>query len=475
MPNDSVVEKKAGHSMGGSVISDTGMDLRGLSRFIDADHRAGGNATLIQTAGVSIPPPRNDEAPKQQPIQSAEGRNVARRSAKIALASIVALAGMYAVLVQQRVVTSDEAIVSAYVAAVRTPIEGNVSGIALRVGSKVEQGRVIGHVENPRAFDQQLENLTFRQQEDHGAVSALGGEISELLRQKSELENRAEAHRTAVCARLERRLRQAAALLDAKRVASQQAGVELERSRNLREVGAVTEADFERRKSETEIAKCEQAAAEAELAELQAELDAARKGVLAEPGASADVPYSQQRIDEIRLRLADLHATRTNLVLRSDQTAADVTRQVKHSELMRSSAIIAPVTGTVWRLESTNGEHIATGDTLTEIVDSSHPFLLISIPQDRVPDIELGARVKFKLSGETQQRTGTVVSIAGLTGDDENRRFAAIPLPKSTKRMAGVRVRFDDMQSGESLVGRTARAVISANGRNLLSQSLASF
>src|SRR4051812_6190492 len=109
MPNDSAVEKKAGHAIGGSVISDTGMDLRGLSQFIDADHRAAGDATLIQTARVSIPPPRNDEGPKQQPIQSAEGRHVVRRSAKIALASIVALAGMYAVLVQQRVVTSDEA------------------------------------------------------------------------------------------------------------------------------------------------------------------------------------------------------------------------------------------------------------------------------------------------------------------------------------------------------------------------------
>jgi multidrug resistance efflux pump len=237
----------------------------------------------------------------------------------------------------------------------------------------------------------------------------------------------------------------------------------------------VTEADFERRQSESEIAKFEQTAAEAEVAELQTELDAAGKGILAEPGVSGDVPYSQQRIDEIKLRLADLHATRANLVLRAGQTAADVTRQLKHSELMRSSAIIAPVTGTVWRLESTNGEHIGNGDTLTEIVDSSHPFLLISIPQDRVPDIQLGAQVKFKLSGEAQQRTGTVVSIAGITGDDENRRFAAIPLPHSTKRMAAVRVRFDDMQSSDSLVGRTARAVISATGRNLLSQSLASF
>jgi multidrug resistance efflux pump len=252
-------------------------------------------------------------------------------------------------------------------------------------------------------------------------VGALGGEISELLRQKSELEGRAEVHQSAVCARLERRLRQAAALVDAKRVASQQAGLELERSRNLYDVGVVTEADFERRQSESEIAKFEQTAAEAEVAELQTELDAAGKGILAEPGVSGDVPYSQQRIDEIKLRLADLHATRANLVFRADQTAANVTRQVKHSELMRSSAIIAPVTGTVWRLESTNGEHIGNGDTLTEIVDSSHPFLLISIPQDRVPDIQLGAQVKFKLSGEAQQRTGTVVSIAGLTGDDEQR------------------------------------------------------
>jgi multidrug resistance efflux pump len=476
MPNDSSVKKSTPHLSGeGSVNSNTGTTLRELSQFVDAGRPTDGDTTLKQTGGVSLHPPRKDEGPKQQPVQSKAGRNVARRSVKIALASIVALAGMYAVLVQQRVVTSDEAIVSAYVSAVRTPIEGNVSGIALKVGSRVGQGAVLGHVENPRAYDQALENLSLRQEEDRGAMGALGGQISELLQQRSELESRAHAHKTAVCVRLERLLSQAAALLDAKRVAAEHAGVELERSRNLRDAGAVTEADFERRQSESKIAKSEQAAAEAEIAGLQAELDAAGKGTLAEPGVSADVPYSQQRIDEISLRLAELHATRANLAFRADHIAADVTRQIRHSELMRSSAIIAPVTGTVWRLQSNDGEHIATGDTLAEIVDSSHPFLLISIPQDRVPDIQLGAKVKFKLSGETEQRTGTVISIAGITGDDENRRFAAIPLPNSTKRMAAVRVQFDDLQSSDRLVGRTARAVISANGRNRLSQSLASF
>lgn len=472
--DDLAVKKEPGHSSGNEPdICDTGRSLKGLAQFV-ADHSVGTDASFADTAAGSIPPARNDELPKQQPIQMPASLNLVRRSAKIALASIVALAGIYAVVVEQRVVTSNEAIVSAYVAAVRTPIEGNVSGIALRVGSNIEQGRVIGHVVNPRAYDSQLENLIFRRQEDHGAAGALGGEISELLRQKNELESRAEKDRAAVCARLERRLHQAAALLEAKRVASEQAALELERSRNLYGVGAVTKAEFEKHQAGSKIAKCEQAAAEAEQAERQAELDAADKGILAEPGVSGDVPYSRQRMDEIRLRLADLHATRANLLFRADQTGADLTSQAKHAELMRTSAIIAPVTGTVWRLASTNGEHIGTGDTLMDIVDSSHPFLLISVPQDRVPDIRLGAPVKFKLSGESQQRTGTVESIAGLTVGDENRRFATIPLPNSTKPMAAVRVRFDGTQSSDNLVGRTARAVISTKGSNLLSQTVAS-
>src|SRR5437763_13550185 len=114
MRDESAAKKKAGPSSGGLGISDTGMDLRGLSKLVDADNLAGGDETLIQIACVSIPPHWKDDAPKQQPTQSVEGRNVARRSAKIALASIVALAGIYAALVQRRVVTSDEAIVSAY-------------------------------------------------------------------------------------------------------------------------------------------------------------------------------------------------------------------------------------------------------------------------------------------------------------------------------------------------------------------------
>jgi multidrug resistance efflux pump len=478
MRDDSAFQKDKGLvserlASGGSEIRDSRMALRGLSRYVDAHDPAAAETALVETVAEPIPPPPNDQETKEHSTQDPGARTLLWRSAKIALASIVALAGIYALLTDQQAVTSDQAIVSAYVSSVRTPIEGNLSGMSVTVGSKVEQGAVIGRIENPRAYDQQLENLTFRREEDQAAARTLGGEISALIKQKKELESRTEAHRAAVGARLERRLWQATELLNAKRLASQQAAVELERSQNLLGVGAVTEADFEQARLANEIAGRELAASEAELAALRVEFDAAAKGVLAEPGVSGDVSYSQQRIDEISVRLADLNASRTSLASRASQTAAQLPIQTSHAELMRRSDIVAPVSGIVWRLDSANGEHVGTGDTLLEIADSSHPFLLVSVPQDRLPDIRLGSTVKFKLSGESQQRTGSVLSITGPGGDGRDRNLSTIIVRDSKKQMAAVMVRLDDTQASASPIGRTARASISASGRNLWSRCLA--
>jgi hypothetical protein len=66
--------------------------------------------------------------------------------------------------------------------------------------------------------------------------------------------------------------------------------------------------------------------------------------------------------------------------------------------------------------------------------------VLARIPQDRVPDVELHAVARYRLAGETEERTGTVVSVAG-----EGKRISAA-------RLAAEPVHSDGIGPGSAMV-----------------------
>ena len=112
-----------------------------------------------------------------------------------------------------------------------------------------------------------------------------------------------------------------------------------------------------------------------------------------------------------------------------------------------------------------NGERLGTGDTVLSTIDCNRPFLLASVPQDRVPEVDLHGRAKLRLSGEFVERYGTVVSVAGST-ERSNRKFASKPAQKEGERVATVLIRLDPDASADNgqaescIVGRTARVLI---------------
>jgi hypothetical protein len=94
------------------------------------------------------------------------------------------------------------------------------------------------------------------------------------------------------------------------------------------------------------------------------------------------------------------------------------------------------------------------------------------VPQDRVPDIELGSTAEFRLSGDNFKRYGRVLSVTGdATGGDRN--LAAIPFDQ---KGFNATVRIEMARSGdECFVGRTARVVLQSYGVGILSRILNRF
>jgi multidrug resistance efflux pump len=398
--------------------------------------------------------------------QKARTFRISRRFWKLGIAGGVACAGVLAVLSESEYVATSNAVVSTYVLSVRTPIEGTVTGLPLASGISVKNMETLAQVENPLVDPQMLINLETLQSTAQSTADALASEQGALSRQRRDLISRSEDYSVAMCDRLNRDVIQAERELAARRLALEEASLEADRSEKLHKLQITSDTDYQKALSTKRIAEQELAAQQAVVESIRSQAKSASRGLLAEPGASSDVPYSRQRADEVTLRMADNERILLTFQAQAEQAHATMTEQTDWVNLMRHSDIRSPINGTVWKIDTVNGEHTAAGDTLLSLVDCRRQFVLAVIPQNRMADVAIHGTARFRLIGEPNERTGTVLSVSGDAVKDENLKLAATPTRNPDKAQAMVLISIDPNSSvsgneeDECLVGRNARVLI---------------
>jgi multidrug resistance efflux pump len=395
-----------------------------------------------------------------------------KRLLKMMIACGVLAAGVYAVWSAQAFVVSDNAVVSAYVTSLRAPIEGYVSGGRIQVGAEIGQGDILATVTNPRVDDQRLADLQER-------VQRLALEKAAIMRQHDtldatwrELMQRAEDYRRAMLARLSGQLESTEKNLGARLSESEQAKREFARKSHLVRSGTASIADLDKAHYAYESLDRQTQSLAGQLTSVKAELEATTHGMTINSGGN-DVAYSVQRADEVRLRLADLDRALDTVTGDAAETSSRIKAETRRIGLLRSAAVTAPSAGMLWKVGTSDGERLGTGDTTAEIVDCGAAFLVATIPQSAYADVVLGGEARFRLSGEATERTGTIVSVtsdASLIGD---RNLAAVPVDQH-KPTAIVRIAVPPSRNiaAECLVGRSARVLLPTVGRSVTDETM---
>ena len=134
----------------------------------------------------------------------------------------------------------------------------------------------------------------------------------------------------------------------------------------------------------------------------------------------------------------------------------------------------APSAGMLWKVGSSNGERLGAGDMTAQLVDCGAAFLVASIPQSSYADVVPGGEARFRLSGETAERTGTIASVTGDASLIGDRNLAAVPADQH-KSTAMVRIAVPPSRNvaAECLVGRTAHVLLPMVGRSFMDQATA--
>lgn len=391
-----------------------------------------------------------------------------RRLLKLAAACGVLAAGAYAVWSAQGFVVSDNAVVSAYLTSLRAPIEGYVSDRPMPVGAEIRGGDILATMTNPLVDNEHLTDLEDREKRLAQEGAAIIRERDVLEATRRDLLQRAEEHRRAMLARLSGEVTSAQMTLEAKLAESEQAKREYHRKAELAHSGTASAADLDRSQYAAEALDRQVRSLAGQLVSMQAQVTAADHGILTEDGGN-DVPYSVQRADEVRLRIADLDRALETAREDAEEAKSRAVSERQRIAMLRSATLAAPSAGMLWKVGASNGERIGTGDTAAELVDCGSEFLVAAVPQKAYSNIVLGGEARFRLSGETAERTGKIISIIGDTSLVGDRNLAAVPVDQHQPTvMVRIAVPPSPNTAVGCLVGRTARVLLPTSGGGIM-------
>jgi multidrug resistance efflux pump len=422
-----------------------------------------------------ITPPVPDETIRaSQPMPPPSRRGGIIRWSKRAAAVAVLVTGAGALTTNAGYVTSDNAVITTHLVSLRSPIEGIVRVRGGLQGEAVHTGDFLARIENPLADDREVGTTRARLDRLHADLASANRERTELAAFLDMLLTRSDRHQSAKVMQLGLQTNRLDRDRTAKQAQLEQLVRDMQRKQSL--VGVVARADIEQAETAVRIAADQVRSLDEQITAAASEYQSAADGVSIEQNGGADVTYSEQRADEVRVRLADLDRIIAGLTAEDAENTARLASETSMAERQRLAVMAVPSDGMIWRLGAAPGERVAAGDLIAQIVDCGSAVLVVAVPQEDVPDIDSASPVSFRLAGEQQDRSGHVLSITGDTAVRADAGLAAIPAPV-TRPVASVLVSVPPSadREGACLVGRTARVRLPARRGRWLSWLLPRF
>jgi multidrug resistance efflux pump len=330
----------------------------------------------------------------------------------------------------------------------------------MAIGQKVKAGQPLLRIENDLIDEAPLEKLRMEAEGLAERIAAMRKHLVALDRLKDEFERSANDYHLFSVNRLEHELeaaRQASASADALfKIHS----YKREQEQRLASSKSTTGLDLTKAWHNADSAGHKAKQTYEMVAKLEAELAAVRKGVYLGAGdGRADVPYSKQRIHDVRLKQIDIEATIQELMVRHAAVARQLRGEEQRVRQRTSHTVHAPTDGIIWRRHVNVGTRVA-GQAYTQggsapsillhLVNVKELFIDAVVHEKYAGYIHTGDRVRIKFVGSEDEAEGVVKHVMGRGLAWDETLLAAEP-PQADKREIHVLVAFSEMPQNPEL------------------------
>jgi len=381
------------------------------------------------------------------------------RLAKLSFAVLFLAASIYFTFNQILTTTSLEGTVTSPLVTLRAPIDGRVSMDTLMTGKNVTASDALISIDDPRVDNRPRSELQAKLAATSERASALVVQLESLSQLIARLNDRNQQHRHATIARIESMMEEARAQYSSAEAVVERTQDELRRQKTLAGNGYAAQAKLEDTNLAGQQAKFDAERLLATLGRLTVELKAAQDGIMLGEGYS-DAPYSQQRIDELTVRLIELRAQQAAAENTKRELASELDAETEHLKTLRSAVVSSPISGVIWTVYVTDGAEVTRNAPLAQVVDCRRSFVEATLPESLYDEVGIGDPVRLKLLGNSREIGGIVRAVRGHSAVVD-RKDAAWLVPQRSETMT-VTVEIDrqglaEASQGVCQVGRTAK------------------
>lgn len=314
--------------------------------------------------------------------------------------------------------------VNAELQTLRSPIDAQVSFSGARIGEAVKTGQVLAVLRDPPERDVRLAGLRAQGDALAARIHGIDQQIAALEPFLRRLGGDSAAFRNAVTGNLNAQIAEAEARVRRAEANARLLEAQFKRIEPLAEKGYASRADFDRRRSEAEVAQAEVVAQRRNLDRVRQERSAAEQGVYLSDSYN-NAPYSQQRRDEVELQRLALISRRADLEAERIQVERQFEAEERRRQHAGEAVIAAPADGVLWRLLESEGATVGISVPLMQIADCSRIFF--EVARDRRTDETLSigdaATVEFERNGRMVSHKARLVGLRG-DQDGDRREFA---------------------------------------------------
>lgn len=355
-------------------------------------------------------------------------------------------------------VQSTNAIVNGHVVYVNSPLEGVLTDIFKPIGSAVERGESLMTVNNPRVGERLLEELKAQRQTLIERINGLSRQQISLQAMQSDLQLRVDLHNSHETTRLDHQIAEASAQALAQQGTVNELKLTLEKNQKLLAQNFISEVEFDRSRFALEVGERQLQAIEAKVRMLKSEQDALAAGVYLGEGRN-DVPYTQQKLEDISVQLINIDADISEANARLAALDGQIGAEQANLQKLREAILVAPVSGMVWRQYFPLGSDVILASRLSALVDCSDLFVEAAVPDKDLADLSEGSKVNYRLVGSHEWATGDVFKIVGSGNRVRDETLAAQLDTDVRDGRIFIRIAQDslpDMQANQCYVGRGA-------------------
>jgi multidrug resistance efflux pump len=162
----------------------------------------------------------------------------------------------------------------------------------------------------------------------------------------------------------------------------------------------------------------------ARLQRLDAELTSAQDGVILGDGAN-DAPYSQQQRDRLFLQRQELETKVLDESSQSLQIAAEMTEETKRLNRTSHFELMLPADHVVWSVAASPGSTVSEGQTVLDLADCEHRFVVVELPEREFERIKAGSPALVRLIGSNDWTQGQIQQVRGSAARVDDRLLAA--------------------------------------------------